>query len=228
LETKKGFKPDKAMLSNITAIGLPAAVEQLLMRVGMVIFALTVASLSKTAYATHQICMNIQALSFMIGQAFAVSATTLMGQSLGKRRTDMAQAYTSRTRTVGFCFSMLLAVIFALFGSNIVGLYNSDPEIIRIGGQIMLFVAFLQPFQGSQFIIAGGLRGAGDTKATAMITFATVLLVRPTVAILLVNTALGLYGAWIALACDQMMRTALVFGRYKSGKWKTIKLKTEK
>jgi Na+-driven multidrug efflux pump len=93
----------------------------------------------------------------------------------------------------------------------------------------MLFVAFLQPFQGSQFIIAGGLRGAGDTKTTAMITFITVLLVRPGVAILLVNaTRLGLYGAWIALACDQMLRTVLVFGRYKSGKWKTIKLKTEK
>jgi Na+-driven multidrug efflux pump len=38
----------------------------------------------------------------------------------------------------------------------------------------MFFVAFLQPFQSSQFIIAGGLRGAGDTKATAIITTITV------------------------------------------------------
>ncbi|MBE5893117.1 MAG: MATE family efflux transporter [Lachnospiraceae bacterium] len=228
LEFRLGFKPDKAVITDMLGVGMPAMVEQLLMRAGMIIYAKTVASLGTTAYATHQVCMNIQALSFMIGQAFAVSATTLMGQSLGKRRPDMAQAYTSRTRTVGFCFSMLLAAVFILFGKNIVGLYNSDPEIIRIGGQIMLFVAFLQPFQGSQFIIAGGLRGAGDTKTTAMITFITVLLVRPGVAILLVNaTSLGLYGAWIALACDQMLRTALVFGRYKSGKWKTIKLKTE-
>lgn len=82
----------------------------------------------------------------------------------------MAQAYTSRTRTVGFLFSLILAAIFVLFGGNIVGLYNSNPEIIRIGGHIMLIVAFLQPFQSSQFIVAGGLRGAGDTRTTAMIT----------------------------------------------------------
>ena len=228
LEFKYGFKPNKTILTDMLNIGFPAMIEQLLMRAGIIIYAKTVASLGTTAYATHQVCMNIQALSFMTGQAFAVSATTLMGQSLGKRRTDMAQAYTSRTRTVGFTFSMILAAVFVLFGKNIVGLYNSDPEIIRIGGQIMLIVALLQPFQGSQFIIAGGLRGAGDTRTTAMITFVTVLLVRPITAMILVNAGFGLYGAWAALAADQMLRTALVFARYKSGKWKTIKLKTEK
>ncbi len=227
LEWKLGFKPDKPVLENIVDIGIPAMLEQVLMRVGMIIFSKTVASLGTTAFATHQVCMNIQALSFMTGQAFAVSATTLMGQSLGKRRADMAQAYCSRTRTVGFIFSLVLALVFILFGGDIVGLYNSDPQIIETGGKIMLFVAFLQPFQSSQFIIAGGLRGAGDTKTTAIITFITVLLVRPSIAILLVNLDFGLYGAWIALACDQVLRSALVLGRYQSGKWKTIELKNE-
>jgi len=197
------------------------------MRAGMIIFAKTVASLGTTPYATHQVCMNIQALSFMTGQAFAVSATSLMGQSLGKRRVDMAQAYCSRTRSVGFAFSLILAAVFVFFGGQIVGLYNSDPAIIEMGGRIMLFVAFLQPFQSSQFIIAGGLRGAGDTKTTAMITFITVLLVRPIVAIVMVNLGFGLYGAWFAMACDQLLRSTLVLGRYQSGKWKLIKLKNE-
>ena len=227
LEFKLGFKPNKIVLGNMLNIGFPAMIEQLLMRAGMIIFAKTVATLGTTAYATHQVCMNIQALSFMTGQAFAVSATTLMGQSLGKRRTDMAQAYCSRTRKVGLVFSLILALTFILFGKQIVGLYNSDPAIIKIGGQIMLFVAFLQPFQSSQFIIAGGLRGAGDTRATAIVTFITVLLVRPLVAITLVNLGLGLYGAWAALATDQIIRSGLVLFRYNSGKWKLIKLKNE-
>ena len=227
LEFRKGFKPDLGVLGDMLNIGLPAMVEQLLMRAGIIIYAKTVASLGTVAYATHQICMNIQALSFMTGQAFAVSATTLMGQSLGKRRYDMAQAYTSRTRTVGFLFSLVLASIFILFGGNIVGLYNSNPEIVRIGGHIMLIVAFLQPFQSSQFIVAGGLRGAGDTRTTAMITFVTVLLVRPVFAIILIRMGLGLYGAWYALAADQLLRSALVLARYQSGKWKTIRLRNE-
>lgn len=227
LEFKLGFKPNKIVLENMLHIGFPAMIEQLLMRIGMILFAKTVASLGTTAYATHQVCMNIQALSFMTGQAFAVSATTLVGQSLGKRRTDMAQEYCSRTRKVGLVFSLLLACTFALFGSQIVGLYNSDPEIIQIGGRIMFFVAFLQPFQSSQFIIAGGLRGAGDTRATAIFTFITMLIIRPTVATILVKFGLGLYGAWAGLAIDQIIRSGLVLNRYNSGKWKLIKLKSE-
>ena len=227
LEFKLGFRPDAPTLRNMINIGFPAMVEQLLMRAGMIVFAKTVASLGTAAYATHQVCMNIQALSFMTGQAFAVSATTLMGQSLGKRRDDMAQAYCGRTRTIGLGCAVILGVIFMFFGEFIVGLYNSDPEIIRMGGKIMMFVALLQPLQTSQFIIAGALRGAGDTKATAIITFITVLLIRPSAAIVLVNSGLGLYGAWIALALDQLVRSVLILIRYQGGHWKLVKLKTE-
>ena len=228
LEFKLGFKPNRNILRNVLNIGLPAMLEQLLMRAGIIIFTKTITSLGTTAYATHQVCMNIQALSFMTGQAFAVSATSLVGQSLGKRRADMAQAYCGRTRTIGFAFAIFLAIIFVFFGGDIVGLYNSDPEIIRIGGQIMLFIAFTQPFQSSQFITTGGLRGAGDTKTTAKITFITVLLVRPITAILLVNAGLGLYGAWTAFSLDQLLRSALVLRRYNSGKWKMAYGKSDK
>lgn len=227
LEVKLGFYPHKLTLQNMLNIGLPAMIEQLLMRTGIIIFTRTVASLGTTAYATHQICMNIVSLSFMTGQAFAVSATTLVGQSLGRRRPDMAEAYCSKARTTGLISALVFMVVFAVFGREIVSLYNSDPSIIETGAKIMLFVAFLQPFQTSQFIIAGGLRGAGDTKATALITFLTVLLLRPGLAILLVNAGLGLYGAWIAFVSDQLTRSFLVLTRYNSGKWKLIKLKSE-
>lgn len=228
LEFRLGFRPNKNVIRSILNIGFPAMIEQLLMRAGMIIFAKTVATLGTIPYATHQVCMNIQALSFMTGQAFAVSATTLMGQSLGKRRMDMAQAYCSRTRTIGLIVSIVLAAIFIFFGRPIVGLYNNDPEIIQMGGTIMLFVAFLQPFQSSQFIIAGGLRGAGDTRTTAIITFVTVLLIRPVVAIIMVSLGFGLYGAWFAMAIDQLLRSAMLLSRYHGGKWKLLKVKNDR
>lgn len=84
------------MIKRIVNVGIPAMIEQLLMRAGMIIFSKTVAGLGTVAFATHQVCMNIQALSFMNGQAFATSATSLMGQSLGKKRPDLAQAYCHR------------------------------------------------------------------------------------------------------------------------------------
>lgn len=229
LRLRDGFKPDFSVLHDVFSIGLPAMIEQFLMRTGMIIYAKTVAGLGTVPFATHQVCMNIQGLSFMTGQAFGVSATSLMGQSLGKRRPDMAQAYCTRTRRIGMAVAIMIGIAFALFNEELVMLYNKDPEIVRLGGTILLMIAVMQPLQSSQFIIAGGLRGAGDTKATAVITFITVLLIRPGVAILLINGLhWGLEGAWVAMVLDQLVRSTLVLGRYHSGKWKTIKLKNEK
>ena len=121
--------------------------------------------------------------------------------------------------------SILLMAIFFLFGGQIVALYNNEPDIVQTGAKILMFVALIQPFQSSQFILAGALRGAGDTRATAVIIAVTTLLVRPGLAILLINQFdLGLYGAWIALAADQLLRSLLVWIRFVSGKWKSLRI----
>jgi len=220
-----GFKPDPHSLKQIVTIGAPAMLEQLLMRVGVIIYVKTIAGLGTVAYAVHQVCMNIQALSFMNGQGFAVSATSLTGQSLGKNRPDMAHAYVHRTRRLGMSVSLILAAIFVFWGGKIVSLYNDSPDIISQGARIMMFVGFTQPLQSSQFILSGSLRGAGDTRATAIITFITVLLIRPLLAVYLINVwNLGLEGAWFAFIADQTIRSALVLIRYNSGKWKRIKV----
>jgi len=215
------YKPDKETLRSIFVIGMPAMLEQLVMRAGMIIYSKTVAGLGTVAF----VCMNIQALSFMNGNAFAVSATSLMGQSLGKKRPDMGQAYSNRTQMLGMMVSFALAFVFFFFGGPITAMYSDDPQVIAWGAQILKLVALVQPFQSSQLILAGALRGAGDTKATAVITFITVLLVRPGLAILLINcTSMGLMGAWVALVADQFLRSLLIFQRFHSGKWRNYKI----
>lgn len=225
LSFKDGFKPEKQYIKSIFNIGIPAMIEQLVMRTGIIIYSKTVASLGTVSFATHQVAMNIQALSFMNGQAFSVSATSLMGQSLGKKRPDMAQGYTKRTRRVGMMISIVLGFIFFFFGKQIVSLYSDDPTVISMGGEILKIVALIQPFQSSQFIVAGALRGAGDTRTTAIITFLTILILRPGLAILSINYLnWGLMGAWIALAADQIVRSFLILTRFNSGKWKSIRV----
>lgn len=44
---------------------------------------------------------------------------------------------------VSFC----LAACFVLFSHQIVALYNDEPEIVSLGGTILMFIAFIQPFQ---------------------------------------------------------------------------------
>ena len=192
------FKVNFTILKQIFKVGLPALGEQGIMRVGMIVFTRVVTSLGEVNLTTHQVCMSIQSLSFMTGQAFAVSSTTLVGQSLGKLRSDMAEHYSRRCRRLGLYVAIGLMLIFAVFGGQVVKLYNgsiyvdggidmSKVQVIVLGSLIMLFVAMLQPIQSSQFILAGGLRGAGDTRSTAMISLVTMLVVRPIIGFALVD-----------------------------------------
>ncbi|MBR3127227.1 MAG: MATE family efflux transporter [Solobacterium sp.] len=221
----KGFRPDMTAISRIVKVGIPSLIEQAIMRVGIILFSRQVASLGQPYFATHQICMNIQSLSFMLGMGLSVSSTTLVGQSLGKKRPDMAEHYSRRTMQVGLAMSVVMGMFFAFLGKYIVGFYSTTPAVIAASIPVMAIVGLLQPAQIPQFILSGSLRGAGATKATAVITLVGVLLMRPVVAHIAINILQwGLIGAWVAIAFDQVSRSALVIAIYNAGKWKKIQV----
>jgi len=223
--TLKGFKPDREALGQIASIGIPVMVERIVMRVGLVAYAIMVASLGTVTLATHQIGINIMQLSFVSIEGCQVAATSLVGQSLGKKRSDMAQAYSVRCQRTGMSMAVVTAMIFFFGGKLLVSMYldagDPDREVVIAGGvQILRLLALYQPFQSSQFILAGVLRGAGDTKATAIIYFITVMLVRPIVAAINIYILKwGLFGGWLSMGVDQTLRYILVLVRFNSGKW---------
>ena len=220
---KTGY--NKTIMSNVLGIGLPSMLEQLCLRIGIIIYSRIVASLGDISYATHMVCMNIQSLTFMSGMAFQNSATTLMGQSLGRRRLDMADNYTRMTRNISFWISCIIGVVLALFGGQIVNIYNSTPEIVEMGGKLLAIVAITQPFQSSQFVTTGALRGAGDTKYPAVVIFICTLIVRSVLGyIFVIQLDMGLIGAWFAIVVYQLLKTAMIFARYNTGKWRFFKL----
>jgi putative MATE family efflux protein len=225
LDFKKLIKIDLQTLKRIVKIGLPAMGEQLVMRAGMLIYVMTVASLGTVAYATHQIAANILSMSFMTGQAFGISATSLMGQSLGKKRVDLGKYITLETRRLGMVFALLLACVFAFGGRYLAMLYIDDPEVISEAATILIVVAFLQPLQSSQLILSGALRGAGDTRTVALITSIGILLMRPLLSFVFVRyVGLGLMGAWIAMGIDQTFRSLCSYLHFRRGTWAFIKV----
>ncbi len=225
LDFFRGFTPDMHAISRIVKVGIPSLIEQAIMRVGIILFSRQVASLGQPYYATHQICMNVQSLSFMLGMGLAVSSTTLVGQSLGKKRPDMAEHYSTRCMRIGLAMSVVLGLFFAFWGKYIVGLYSDTPAVIAASIPVMWIVGILQPAQIPQFILSGSLRGAGATRATAVITLVGVLIMRPVVGHIAINVLKwGLLGAWTAVAFDQVARSALVIAIYNQGKWKKMQV----
>lgn len=226
LDLAKGFKFNRPILQNLFKVGGPAALEQVGFRLGVIMFIRIVSGLGTVAYATHQIASNIISLSFAPGQSFGIAASTLVGKSLGQERVDRAETFIKETNRLALLSSVFFGLLFYFFGPKIVGLYTEDPAIIQMSGNIMKVIAIIQPFQASAFAISGGLRGAGDTVSTLIVTMIGVIIIRLGIAYILIKiVGLGLIGAWIAMLSDQIIRWIGIGLRYRTGKWKRIKLK---
>lgn len=223
---KNPFKFDKDIMYNLVKIGVPASLEQMVLRIGVLLFVKIVAGLGTVIYAAHQIALNILSLSFQPGQAFGIASSALVGRSLGNKEFSKAEDYGKETRKIGSLISTFMAVIFFFFGPQLVGLYTNNGEIIQKSSAALKIIALVQPFQSSQLILAGGLRGAGDTFWPLVATFFGVILIRVVLAHIFVNIyGYGLTGAWMAVFLDQFVRWLFVYMRFRTGKWKYIKIR---
>ncbi len=220
-----GWAFDRKTVKSVMNISSGAMVEQVFMRVGFFVYAAIVARLGTIAFSTHQICMNIISLSFSFGDGLGIAAASLVGQSLGARRSDMAIIYGKTAQRVAFAASTLLFFLFIFGRRFLVMLFTDEAAIIAQGAVILVIIAFTTHAQTSQVVMTGSLRGAGDTKFVALTAFLSIAIVRPTLTWLLCMVAsLGLSGAWIALLIDQYMRMSFNLARFSHGKWTTKEL----
>lgn len=225
IKSKTSWKFDRKTIKAIVSISGSAMVEQVFMRLGFFAYAKIVAGLGTIAFATHQICMNIINLSFSFGDGLAVAASSLVGQSLGAKRPDMATVYGKTGQRVSFGISTVLFLIFIFGRDFLVGLFSSDTEIIALGAIIMIIIAFTTHIQTSQVVVSGCLRGAGDTKFVALTSLISIGIIRPILSwVLCFPLGWGLIGAWVGLFFDQAIRLILNFARFNSGKWTKIEV----
>lgn len=221
LHLKGPFRFNFPLIRRIVNVGLPAAIEQLILRGGQLTYLRIVAGFGTAVVASHQIAMNILGLSFMPGQAFAVAATTLVGQGLGARRPDLAEKGALETRRLGMAVSGLMALLFVVFGRYIAVLYSNDATVVAKTATVLRIIGLVQPAQSTQFILAGSLRGAGDTRWPLYSTAIGIWGFRVVVGyVLAVVLGMGLVGAWLGMAIDQLVRSAIILVRFRSGRWK--------
>ncbi len=218
--TRENLVPNPAMLKRIVRIGLPSAAEQLALRAGLVIYTITITALGTEVFAAHQIVLSILNISFVNGQAFGIAATSLAGQALGRGSPDAARRASGACQKLGAVVSTVMGVLMFVFRRSLVAMFTAEPAIIAISSGVMLLVAFIQPFQSSFQIYAGAHRGAGDSLYPAISLAAGILIIRPSLSYAFIHLlGLGLFGAWLALLADQVVRFGLIAIRFRGGKW---------
>ena len=219
------WKLDMDTLKAIFNISIPSLGEQLFIRIGFFTYAKAVANLGTVDYATHLICMNMMSISFGMGDGLSVASSTLVGQSLGAKRSDMAIIYGKVLQRIGLIMSICLGILIALSNEQIMMLFTDEIEVIEKGKVILLMIVLIIQFQVQQVITMGSLRGAGDAKYVALISLISITFIRPSATYLLAyGFNWGLIGAWLSIYVDQIVRLVCSKYRFNQAGWTKIKV----
>ena len=115
-----------------------------------------------------------------------------------------------------------------IFARPIVSVFGATPDVLALATLALMIAAAELPALGIDMILAGGLRGAGDTRTPMIVTLIGVLLFRLSLVYLLaIQWGWGLAGVWWGTAIDWTIRALLLWIFFLRGRWKTIKLSEE-
>ena len=221
----KDLKFDYFTSKRILKVGIPAAVEQLGLRIGMLIFEMMVISLGNLSYAAHKITLTAESISFNLGFAFSFAASALVGQELGKGSSQKALKNGYICTIIAMIVMSTFGLLFFIIPQFLVSLFTKDKDVIELATMALKIVSICQPFSGASMVLAGALRGAGDTKSVLLITYLGIFLIRIPITYLFLDVLnFGLAGAWIVMTIDLAIRSSLAFYIFRRGKWKYLQV----
>lgn len=219
------FTPEMPIIKRICKVGTSSALEQLALRIGLIMFTTYIISLGTAEYAAHNIAGSIHGYVVNFGQAISIALVSLVGQNLGANRPDVAEKYFSESLKMCFLISAALMVPLLLIPQYIARIFTPEPDVIANIVIALRILAFFVAPQIIQIAICGGLRGGGDTTWPLISTMIGVLGMRMVLGYLFIIVwQWGLAGAWLCWLLDQTSRAIIIYFRFKSGKWKTIKV----
>lgn len=229
----KDFKPymehfvlkqiDKATSYAILKIGSPVAM-QFVFEIGAFAAAAIMAGvLGASQQASHQVAINLAAMTYMMASGIASAVTIQVGNSFGKKNFPRLFKFANAGYHIVLVFMSLAALMFAVLNQYLPWIFTSDTVVIGMAAQLLIIAGLFQLFDGTQVVGLGILRGMTDVnKPTFIVFFAYWIVGLPISYLLGIHMDMGLKGIWYGLTFGLMTSSTLLFLRYRN-KSKSIK-----
>jgi putative MATE family efflux protein len=221
---------DGGMMRRLVKVGLPNLLENGGHWFGNLLVVKMVSELPRlvgeaNVLGSHIIAIRIESVCFLPGFAVGLAAATLSGQYLGAGDPRRAKQATWLSWLYAAGFSTLLGVIFIVMPEPITRLVTDQEPYVSVVPRLLFIVGFAQIGFSSYLVLAGAMRGAGDTKTTMKLLYVTTLAVRlPLVWLLAIHFEFGLVGAWVAMSIELMVRGGVFMARFIHGGWTRVKV----
>jgi multidrug resistance protein, MATE family len=215
--------PLRQAVRDVNEIGIPTGVQYFAETLAFTAFTVVLGTIGTADIAAHQIALNVIRVSFLPGLAVAEATSVLVGQALGRRRPEDAEAAVSSGLKLGIGFMATCGVVFVLLGGPIARTFSSDDLVVSAARRLLLVAAAFQVLDATNIVLRGALRAAKDARVPALIGAGAVWICLPTAAFLLGRClGLGALGGWLGFIAETSTGATLLLLRWRRGAWRKL------
>ncbi len=208
------------VLAPALRIGVPGAAENIAYRLAALVVTAVVAHLGTSALAAHAYALQLGALLILGSLSLGLAAEILVGHDIGAGRIELARKRVRTSIRWGLMLSIVSALLLALLGPRVVGLFTRDPAVLQLAVTLLWIGVALEPGRALNLVYVNALRAAGDVRWPVAVAALSMSVVMAGGAWLLGNVmGLGLIGVWIALVADEWLRGLAMAWRWHGGAW---------
>ena len=174
----RDLKIDLPMLREIFAVGMPAGIQSVITAFSNVFVQSYINFFGSVCMAGWSCYNRLNQFIMLPMQSMAMAATTFVSQNIGAGKTRRAREGTVRTLVMADLVTLVIAVLLFVFASPATGLFTEDEEVISFGVLFLRANIFFLLFNCINHVLAGALRGAGDSRGPMIIMLGSFVAVR--------------------------------------------------
>ena len=177
------------------------------------------------ALAGYTIAIRVVIFAILPSWGLSNAAATLVGQNLGAKQPERAEAAVWRTGLYNMLFLGSLGVFFVLFAQPVIGLFTHDPAVVPLGVSCLRIVSYGNIGYAYAMVMLQAFNGAGDTVTPTIVNFFGFWLLEiPLAYWLAIPLNLRSNGAFYAIVIAEAsiaVASAILFRR---GRWKSQRI----
>lgn len=215
------MKPNLSFFKKMLHIGVPASAEGTGRSLSVnALVAVIGAFFAGTAVVPgYGIAVRIFSMVFLPAAAVGRGVESMTGQNLGARNYDRAAETARFGAKWTFLILTGLGVIIFILAQPISSIFTKSPEIAAVSAEFLRYVAFSFGFIGVLRSYNGSFRGAGKTVTAAVISIATLGLIRLPIAYFGAAN-IGTKGVWIAFAASNIAGAIIAYLWFQKDTWR--------
>jgi len=209
------------IIKRILGIGVPYGIENGLFFFGRIIVLSLVASFGTASIAANAVSGTIVMFQVLPGIAIGLGLTVVISRCVGAGDYEQAKYFTKKIMGIVYIAQVISCVVVIAVLPLILGVYGLSETATALTTQNVLYHAgFMIVLWPLAYVLPVTFRASGDAKFPMMVGILTMFFCRIALAYILgIYFNMGMFGTWVAMFIDWIVKASIYTYRYISGRW---------